>query len=42
MFSKPVQPSDATPAMVAETEVERLRWYLEVSQATLEVVEWEM
>jgi hypothetical protein len=28
--------------MAAKTEVERLRRYLEVSQAVLEVEEWEM
>jgi hypothetical protein len=33
---------DAMLAMVAETEVERLRMYLEVSQATLEAVEREI
>jgi hypothetical protein len=30
------------PAVVVETEVERLRRFLEVSQTMLEVVKWEM
>jgi hypothetical protein len=33
---------DAAPAAAAEIEVERLRRYLEVSQATLEATEREM
>jgi hypothetical protein len=36
------QPSNAASAATAKTEVERLRRYLEVSYATLEVVEQEM
>jgi hypothetical protein len=42
MTVEPAQPSDAAPAMVVEVEVERLRRYLEVSQATLEAVKQEM
>jgi hypothetical protein len=37
--SEPAQSSDAAPAAAAETEVERLRRYLEVSQAALEAAE---
>jgi hypothetical protein len=37
-----VQPSDVVPATVVNTEVERLRRYLEVSQAMLEVTKREM
>jgi hypothetical protein len=33
---------DAAPAAAVETEVERLRRYLGVSQAALEAAEWEM
>jgi hypothetical protein len=33
------QPLDAAPAMAAETKVERLRRFLEVSQTMLEAVE---
>jgi hypothetical protein len=36
------QPVDAMPATAVETEVERFRRYLEVSQATLEAAEQEM
>jgi len=36
------QPLDAAPVAATETELERLRGYLEVSQAMLEAVEWEM
>jgi hypothetical protein len=39
---EPAQSVDAAPAVVAETEVERLRRYLEVSQVTLEAAELEM
>jgi hypothetical protein len=39
---EPAQLPDAAPAAAVETEVDRLRRYLEVSQATLEVVEREM
>jgi hypothetical protein len=42
MIVEPVQPLDGAPAAGLETEVEQLRRYLEVSQATLEVAEWEM
>jgi hypothetical protein len=42
MTVEPTQPLDAASAAAAETEVERLRRYLEVSQATLEVIEREM
>jgi hypothetical protein len=38
---EPAQPSDVAPAATAETEVERLRRYLEVYQAMLEAAEWE-
>jgi hypothetical protein len=39
VFLEPAQPLDAAPAAAAETELERLRRYLEVSQAALEVAE---
>jgi hypothetical protein len=39
---EPTQAPDAAPIATMETEVDRLKWYLEVSQATLEVVEQEM
>jgi hypothetical protein len=42
MSSEPAQPPDAAPAASMETELERLRRYLEVSQAALEMAEWEM
>jgi hypothetical protein len=42
MTAEPTQPLDAAPAVTVETEVERLRRYLEVSQATLEATEREM
>jgi hypothetical protein len=34
---EPTQPPDVVLAAATETEVDRLRWYLEVSQAALEV-----
>ena len=40
--SEPAQPLDAAPVAATETELERLRGYLEVSQAMLEAVEREM
>jgi hypothetical protein len=40
--TEPTQASDAVPVATMETEVDRLKRYLEVSQATLEVVEQEM
>jgi hypothetical protein len=42
MTVEPVQPLDAAPVAVAETEVERLQRFLEVSQTMLEAVKWEM
>jgi hypothetical protein len=39
---EPAQSVDAVPAVAAETEVERLRRYLEVSQFVLEAAEPEM
>jgi hypothetical protein len=42
MTAEPVQPLDAAPVTVAETEVERLQRFLEVSQTMLEAVKWEM
>jgi hypothetical protein len=39
---EPAQPLDATPATAVETELERLRRYLDVSQAALEAAEREM
>jgi hypothetical protein len=42
MPSEPVQPPDATSATTAEAELERLRRFLKVSQAALEVAEQKM
>jgi hypothetical protein len=42
MTGELAQPSNPASATTVEIEVERLRRYLEVSQGTLEVVEWEM
>jgi hypothetical protein len=42
MTVEPEPPLDAVSAMVAEIEVEQLRRYLEVSQATLKATEREM
>jgi hypothetical protein len=42
MATAPTPLLDAASAAVAETEVERLRRYLEVSQAVLKAVEREM
>jgi hypothetical protein len=36
---EPAQPPDVALATARETEVDRLRWYLEVSQAALEAAE---
>jgi hypothetical protein len=42
MPAEPTQASDVVSVTTMETEVDRLKRYLEVSQATLEVVEQEM
>jgi hypothetical protein len=42
MAVEPAQPLDATLATAVETEVERLRRFLEVSQTVLEAAEQEM
>jgi hypothetical protein len=42
MSLEPVQPPDAASVAAVETELERLRRYLEVSQAPLEAAELEM
>jgi hypothetical protein len=40
--SEPVQPPNAASDAAVETELERLRRYLEVSQAALKAAELEM
>jgi hypothetical protein len=42
MSLEPAQPSDAAPTVAVESELERLRRYLEVSQAALKATEQEM